>query len=197
MMSFVLRLLSTMILLYILAIFVRIILTWFQGPYPQGRPLYHLTRITDPYLNYFKRFTFLRIGQFDFSPVAALILLSMVSNVLQSLALYGKITIGIILALLVSMVWSAIAFFLVLFLVLIVARIVGMLAGANYTSPLWRTLDLILNPVLIPVSKFFMGGKTTTYLKGLLIGGAAFLGLRILGGFIVDRITAILERLPF
>ena len=197
MLSAIFKLTSTLLLLYTLAIVIRIILTWFQGPYSLGKPFHYLMRITDPYLNYFRRFQFLRIGQFDFSPVAAIILLSMASNIFGSLALFGKITLGIVLALLVSMIWSAIAFFLVLFLVLVVIRIVSLLVGVNYSSSFWRTLDIILNPLLLPISKFFTGGKNTTYMRGLLIGGGVFLGLRILGGFLVHEITRFLEKLPF
>ena len=159
MLSAIFKLSSTLLLLYTLAIVIRIILTWFQGPSSLGKPYQYLTMITDPYLDYFKRFEFLKIGQFDFSPVIAIILLSMASNVLGSLALFGKITLGIVLALLVSMIWSAIAFFLVLFFVLTLIRLVSLLASVNYSSPFWRTLDVILNPILLPISKFLTGGE--------------------------------------
>lgn len=197
MLSSVMKFLSTLVSLYTLVIIVRIIMTWFHGPHGAGRPMEFLARITDPYLNYFRGFPFLRIGNFDFSPVAALIVLSVGGNILNSIAAFGKVTLGLVLALFLSAIWSAAAFFLTLFLILIVIRAVGIIVGINSASPFWRTLDMLLNPVLLPISRLILGGRHTTYLNGLFIGAAVLLGLRIIGGFAVHRLVLLLQGLPF
>jgi YggT family protein len=193
----IVKFLSTILSLYTLLIIIRIIMTWFHGPFGAGKPMAYLAGITDPYLNYFRRFGIFQIGQFDFSPVAALIFLSVVGNILNSVAAFGRVTLGIILALFLGTVWSAAAFFLVLFLILIVVRAVGIIAGINSASPFWRTMDTMVKPILTPLTDLLLGGKTTTYLNGLLIGAAALLLARIAGGFIVRELILLLQKLPF
>lgn len=197
MLSSLMKILSAMVSLYTLVIIARIVMTWFHNPYGHGKIMEAAVRITDPYLNYFRRFSFLQIGTIDFSPVAALIVLSVAGNIFNSLAAFGRVTLGLVLALFLSAVWSAVAFFLGLFLILIVLRAFGIVTRIAPASPFWRTLDSILNPVLHPIISRLLGGRNTTYLRSLLIGGAAMLGARIFGDFLVHHTVLILQKLPF
>ncbi|MBP7495043.1 MAG: YggT family protein, partial [Spirochaetales bacterium] len=61
--------LSALVSLYTLLIIVRILLTWFSSPLGYGKVHHFLASVTDPYLNYFRRFSIFQIGRFDFSPV--------------------------------------------------------------------------------------------------------------------------------
>jgi hypothetical protein len=85
----------------------------------------------------------------------------------------------------------------VLFIILIGIRAVGIIARINSASPFWRTLDMMVTPILKPLTGFILGGRTTTYLNGLLIGAGALLGTRILGGFIVRELIFLLQKIPF
>ena len=106
----VMAVLSGALNIFSILIFIRIFLSWFSGSGCPGRPLDILCGITDPYLNYFRRFTGLRAGGIDLSPVAALAVLSVVNSVVSTIARFGRISIGIILAICLSAVWSAASF---------------------------------------------------------------------------------------
>jgi YggT family protein len=188
--------LSALISFYTLIVVVRILLTWFSSPLGYGRVYFFLTRITDPYLNYFRQFPIFKVGRFDFSPVAALIALSVVGNIFHSIALFGRITLGSIMAFTLEAVWSAVSFFLFLYLLMIVLRLLGILFHSNTTRPLWMTLDMLLSPVLIRITHLFTK-KPVAYIQGLLLGFAFLLTVRILGGLLVGRLNALLYRLPF
>ena len=197
MLSNLMKALSGIVSIYTLLIVARIVLAWFQGPYGRNVSTGLLARVTDPFLNYFRRFHFLMMGNLDFSPVAALIVLSVAGNIFNSVAAFGRVTLGLVLALVVSAVWSAAAFFLFLFIVLIAIRAFGILARLNSASPFWRTLDMILHPVLFPITDKLMGGRGVTYLKGLLVGGAALFAVRVFGGFLAGRLVTMLQKMPF
>jgi len=197
MVTVIFRIVGSFISLYSLLILVRIVLTWFQGPTYLGRPAELLAAVTDPYLNWFRRFGFLKVGAFDLSPVAGLIVLSVLGHVAGSLAGFGRISLGIILALLLDGVWSAASFLLFIFFILSAIRLVGILGRINPASPMWRTMDYVLNPVILPITRTVLSGRPTTFLNGLVIGGLAFLGSWLLGGILVNQLVGLFARLPF
>ena len=69
---------------YMIVIFIRIILTWFSGM-GTGKFQDLLGRVTDPYLNWFKRFPALRAGNLDFSPIVAWLLINLLTRLALSL----------------------------------------------------------------------------------------------------------------
>jgi YggT family protein len=80
---------STLSLVYVVLIFIRIILTWFQLPYNLwlSRFLDFVTSVVDPYLNLFRRFIpMVRIGPgaLDLSPIVATIVLLLVTDVVTA-----------------------------------------------------------------------------------------------------------------
>jgi YggT family protein len=189
------RFIGAVISVYMLLIFIRIFLTWFSGP-SIGKPAQILAQITDPYLNYFRRIRFLRTDRFDFSPVIAIIVLSIFSNIAYRLAVFGSITLGIILAVVASALWSAFSFFLLFFLILIVVRFVALIAGANTVRPIWLTLDQILQPFVYRITSLITRVKTLNYQHSLLFCGGILLLIFIAGGFLIRAVTDLLLRLP-
>ncbi|HOV38975.1 MAG TPA: YggT family protein [Spirochaetales bacterium] len=188
--------LGALVSLYTLLIIVRILLTWFSSPLGYGKVHHFLASVTDPYLNYFRRFSIFQIGRFDFSPVAALIVLSVLGNIFSSIALFGRITLGSILAFTLNACWSVVSFFILLYLFCILLRLFGMLIHSNSTRPFWMTLDMLLSPVLIRIAHLFTK-RPIEYVQGLLLGCGVLLGLRVLGGMLIHQVTTLLHRLPF
>src|SRR6056297_3367544 len=146
-MQTVMSIITAALSFYMLLIFLRILLTWFQGP-SLGRAYEFLMRVTDPYLNYFRRFKFLRTERIDFSPILAIIVLVIILNITNTIAAYGTITLGIVLALIISALWSAFSFLLLFFFVLTMVRFIALLIGTNFVSPIWRTIDVIIQPLV-------------------------------------------------
>ena len=138
--------------LYMILIFIRIMLTWFSGV-GYGKPVELLSNITDPYLNWFRRFPILRTAALDLSPIAALAILSVVNNIFMTLARHGSITMGFILGLLLSIVWSAASFILGFFLIILVLRFIAYLTNRNVYGFFWRIIDTLSRPILFRINR--------------------------------------------
>ncbi|HUX52151.1 MAG TPA: YggT family protein [Spirochaetia bacterium] len=191
-----LRLVSTLISIYMIVLVVRIVLTWFSGVSYHGKPFEILARITDPYLNFFRRFGWLRFGNVDFSPVAAILVVSIVGNILNSVAFLGVISLGIVLAIIVGAIASAVGFFLILFLALAIVRLVGTFANFNTANRFWLTIDHIVEPIVYRFTQKLFGGRSVSYQNGLLVFGGVDLAVILIGNFLIGQLTMLLVRLP-
>ncbi|MDR1180279.1 MAG: YggT family protein [Spirochaetales bacterium] len=186
--------------IYTFIIIARIMISWFSGGgygHGYGGVFRFLAALTDPYLNFFRGFTFFRFGPFDFSPVFALIILSVAGNVFQSLAAFQQITCGLVLALLVLRLWAAVAFFISLYIFLTLLRLVGLLVRLNSSSPFWRYIDMVLNPVLLPLTRLIFRGRRVSYMTALVSGALLLLALRFGGAVLIEHLALLIQRIPF
>ena len=69
--------------IYLLLIFVRILLSWFQTAGWAQQAMSFLSPITDPYLNIFRSFI-PPLGGLDISPILAIIVLQFVAGLMAS-----------------------------------------------------------------------------------------------------------------
>jgi YggT family protein len=80
------RYVYTFAVVFVVLIFVRILMSWFQLPYNRWLAAFmdFVTEVTDPYLNVFRRFLpMVRIGpgSLDLSPMVATIVLLVVASI--------------------------------------------------------------------------------------------------------------------
>lgn len=80
--SFLIQVLRNFIDIYLLLIFIRILLSWFQTADWAVSVMSFLSPITDPYLNIF-RSVIPPLGGMDFSPILAILALNLISQVLR------------------------------------------------------------------------------------------------------------------
>ena len=190
-----LRFLSLIVNVYSMVIIFRIILTWFPGS-QNGTIYYGLSRITDPYLNWFRRFSFLRVGFLDLSPIAALACLNLVNRILINLAFYGTISLGIILAIILQAVWAALSFILGFLIVVLLIRLIAHFLGYGSDGPFMRMVNAISQPVLFRISRVILKDRIINFTTGLIISilglGFIYLILRTL----VLMLSGMLARLP-
>ena len=191
----IVRILGFLVNIYMLIITVRIILTWFAG-LGQSRLQDYLAMITDPYLNWFRRFTFLRVGFLDLSPIAALGVLSLVHNILRTLAFYGRITIGIILAMILQGVWAAVSFIIGFLVIILILRLVAHLTKQNMYGPFWRIINAVSQPVLYRINRILFKDRIVNYVTGLVLSIAALGIIYFALKFLVSFISVFLARLP-
>lgn len=196
MLQTVMRAASALISLYMIVIFIRIVITWFRGA-TYGKAMDVLASITDPYLNFFRRFTFLRIGNIDFSPVIAIIALSVLSNIFTTIGFAGHVTVGLVFAMVISALASAAGFFLVIFLALAGMRLVAMAVNANTASRFWIIIDQILEPITYRFAQTVNRGRPTSYRHALLLFVAVLVVTLILGKVALGALVGVLARLPF
>ena len=182
--------------LYMILIFIRIMLTWFSGV-PSGRPVELLCSVTDPYLNFFRGFRKLRIASMDLSPILALGFLSVINNIFNILGRFGTITIGLILAMLLSAVWSAIAFMFSFLIFILALRLFAYITNRNVYRSFWRIIDSISQPILFRTRQLLFKNRIIPYINNLGIAIAALLAVRIGLGFLVNMGIRVLIRLPF
>jgi len=92
-MRLVISILSAAVSFYTLLIFIRIILSWFSNAV-DSKPVELLSRVTDPYLDWWRRLLNLRLGFLDLSPLVGIAALAVLRGILYTLSRYERISIG-------------------------------------------------------------------------------------------------------
>ena len=186
-MAHVLRSIASLVSIYAMLCFARIFLTWIPDlAYSQvGRVL---SSICDPYLNLFRRLRFLRFASFDFSPTIALCVLIGISAILSNIALAGTITVGILLAVIVNMIWSIVSAITFFIIIILLVRLAILIFSQRY-NPMWEQLDRSITPIVYKVSQLIAGGRRMSYKTALIISTVAValihFGLKILFGILI------------
>lgn len=187
--------LSSLVSLFSLVCLVRILLTWIPNldASPVGR---FLSGLCDPYLHWFKRFSFTRIGMVDFSPILGLGVLSVGAMTFANIAATGRISIGVILAGLLQVVWSFFGFFLGILAIFLFIRLIYDLIKRYEYGPFWVMLDRFLNPAISYVTRLLGRGKTFSYRASLILTFIVVLFLRFGLAFVVVLLQSLLISLP-
>jgi YggT family protein len=178
-------------------IFIRIMLTWFSGASSYGRPLEILGRVTDPYLDWFRRFPALRMASMDLSPIAALGVLSVLNNIFVTLGRYGSISVGLILAMILQAAWSAASFILGFCIIILILRLIAYLTNRDVYGSFWRIIDNLSQPVIYRTNRIIFRKRLVNYMTGLLTAVGALVLVRIGLGIALRVLINMLARLPF
>ncbi|MDR2783699.1 MAG: YggT family protein [Treponema sp.] len=195
-MRFIFNILASATSIYLFLIFARIMLTWFSGV-RYSRPAAVLSAMTDPYLDWFRQLPGLRLGGFlDISPIIAMSVLSIANNVFITMASYGYVTAGFVIALVVKSLWSAISFLLGFIVIVLGLRLFAYLTRQNIFSPFWRIVDAISQPPLYRINALFYGGRSVQYTLVIITALVVFLAAWIGGGVAINIVSSFLLRLP-
>ena len=190
------RLLSALIVVYLLLLSLRILLSWFRGSV-HGKPWELLQRVTDPYLGMFASLRFLRRGPFDFTPLAALLTLVVLLQLSNTLQATGRITLGIVLAAVLGALWSGLSFLLLFFLILTVLRLLLASSQRSGETPAGAAVAAMVEPLASQVRRLLpkLGGETQV----LVITAVLLFAARLLGGYLVRELLRLLHAggLPF
>lgn len=195
--------LQAVVVVYLVLVVLRIIITWFRGA-EHHAPTEILARVTDPYLRWFQRLRFLRVGVLDFSPAAAILVLIVAGNVLQRLAAAQRVTAGIILAQVLLVTWSAASVLVVVFMIMAVARAFIAAMRWEQGGGLLTVLDQTLQPMVTFVSRRISLGERLME-RGQTVQKVAYLGLiavllllvLIVGNIVVRWLVAQFLNSPF
>ncbi|GHU83802.1 membrane protein [Spirochaetia bacterium] len=181
--------------IYMFLIFIRIFLTWFAGA-NFGRAYDILCRISDPYLDWFRRFRLFRNSALDFSPVIGLVTLSLVQNVFTFLSKWGRISLGIILAMALSALWSIASLILGFAVIILILRLIAYLGRFNIYSPFWNLVDRISQPLLYRISRIFFPRRLMNYLFRIIFSIVLLTALYLAAGRLVGLGSELLSALP-
>jgi YggT family protein len=195
-MRVIMNILASLTGLYMLLAFVRIMLSWF-GSAQYGKPVEILGRITDPYLDWWRRTVPIRAGALDLSPIAGMVFLSLLQNIFAVTARFGSISLGIILAIVLSAVWSALSSLLGFFIIVLILRFIAYITNRNIYGVFWHIVDLISQPILYRINRLFFKNRIINYLSSLILSTLFLLALLIAGSLAVGKGSELLLRLPF
>lgn len=198
MISFTFRFLSFAIMIYTILCLIDIILTWIPGVKFTSFGKF-ISTICDPYLDFFAKRGWFRFGNFDFSPILSIGILSLASSILSGINQTGRIFFGGILATIVSMLWSVCnSLISILFLLVLVRWIVLLIHhGETDFNSGWNQLDMFINKFSYKIAKIFVK-KPINYQTTLLITWIAFLIVLILGNILINGfLVPLCYQIPF
>jgi YggT family protein len=185
------ELLAFFVGLYSLLIVIRIILTWF-GNAQYGTPMVLLARITDPYLDWWRQKLNLKAGFLDLSPLVAIAVLSIVQTICSTIAKYGRISLGVILAVCILALWAAVSFILGFCFVVLLLRLFAYFSNSNMYSAFWSVIDSISKPLMYRINRIVFGNRIVNFLTSNIIAIVVMVVLWILGRVIVTLLFGIL-----
>lgn len=195
MLTGILAAVNALLILYLFLLSARLLLSWFSGT-AMGRPWELVKRVTDPYLGLFYRLRFLRQGLLDFTPIVAMLVLVVLLDLVNELIRGGRISVGLVASSVLLAAWSGASFLLLLFIVVGVLRCIPLVFRALPGATLWKTLDLLVQPMVFTVSRVFRLEGRVNYVQRLLLTLGLMLAAWILGGIAVRSLAGVLARLP-
>lgn len=197
-MTYIFRTLASVISIYTLLCFIRIVLTWIPD-LAYSKFAQFLAAICDPFLNLFRRITWLKFSAIDFTPIIAFGVLMFLSTVFNSMATQHMISFGNILAILLTMLWEICSSVLMLFIVFLIIRLIVMLIGrdSNYYGSIWTQIDNSINPFVFRISGVFSGGKPISYKNAIIIAILTLFVVQIGGAYLIHILANMLRGLPF
>jgi YggT family protein len=190
-----LTIVNVILIAYVFVLSLRIVLGWI-APQALGRAWDLLTAVTDPYLKFFGRMRFLRGSLFDFSPIAAVIVLVVLIDLVNQLLYYSRITLGFFLASVLSAAWSGARFLLLLFLIVGLLRTIPLVFRGTSGAPLWKVVDTIMKPIVEWVMKVFRLGARSGHTQHLLLTVGLLFVAWLIGEILVHQIVTLFQMLP-
>ncbi|MCL2411461.1 MAG: YggT family protein [Treponema sp.] len=189
---------------YSLLIFMRIVISWFSsfsassGGY--GKPVSFLTKVTDPYLNWWRARLKLRLGPLDFSVVAAIVFISFLQGIFHFIYIHGGISIRNVLVNALTSLWGVFSFIAGFCLLVIILRLFAYFTNRNMYSPFWAMVDAVSSPILFKFRKLFTSGRIISshgdYIKTMVISGIIILAVMIGGSVFVSFLANLLRNPP-
>ena len=141
--------------LYTMLIVVDIILKWiFSGP--KGRGTRMISQLTDPFLNFFRKFRISRIGYIDLSPLLAVLTLSIINQILGRIRELGSITLWAVIAIIISSVWNVIMTLLLAVLVVAAVRYIFLMFTTNKMNSFINSCDVFFIPLSSRIASLFI-----------------------------------------
>ena len=186
-----LEVLSFIFSLYTMLIVVDIILKWIYSG-PKGRGTMMISQLTDPFLNFFKRFRISRIGYIDISPLLAVLTLSIINQILGRIRELGSITFWAIIAIIISSIWNVIMTLLLAVLVVAVVRYLFLMFTSNKMNSFANACDAFFIPLSSRIASVFIKNASSSYQLNLIISIIVTAVLLTVGSFSITWLTNLL-----
>ena len=189
--------LSAAITIYTLMCFICVILSWFPGA-RFTRFGHFIERACLPYMNFFSRFGWLRLGNIDFSPIISIGVLSVASSILSRISATGTLYFGAILESIIYMLWNVCSSILSLLFIVVLIRWIVLLVknGQTSMSSVWYQVDRMIESIVFKISSTFFKTRVS-YQKALLVTWITLMVFLGVGRFLVGILCALCMKIPF
>ena len=190
--------LSSVVSIYILLCFIRVMLSWFPGAeYSKFGQV--LSQMCDPYLDIFRRLRFLRFSSFDFTPAIAICVLMAASAFFSSLSTGQNFRFSTILSMLVMLVGNILFSILgFLALIILVRLIVYLIAGdGNSTYSIWTVVDRSISPIIFRIAGSFFRGQSISFVKALVTSLITVIVCAVLIAYVLQILGRLISLIPF
>ena len=196
-MTNIFSLLAAIISIYTILCFIRVVLTWFPGAEYSGFGRV-LSQLCDPYLNIFRRFTFLRFSSFDFTPAIALCVLMAVQTLLSSLSFGHGFRLSELLAMLVMLIgniFSSVFGFIAL--ILLIRLFVYLFIGdGSSTYSIWTAVDRAISPIIFKIAGLFSRNRPVSFLRALVISLITVVAFSLLFSYAIRTLGFLIAMIP-
>lgn len=189
---------SRMLQVYSFLIWIRILFSWIS-PYPQpGSISYYLASIVDPFLNMF-RSSRMRVGMFDFSPLIAIGLLTVVQSVFNIYGLYGTMTLSLIVSLFIQAFWSygVSIFFTIAIFMLIMITIASFMKGGQFKFAMSNIARSAFGGLSSRIQRTFFKTRIVRDSTMSIIMLVLFVGLYFASRYLFILLLQLAARIPF
>ena len=184
---------------FMVLIVLRIMSTWFRGTAGDGAVNtigHYLRQITDPYLQLFYRFTFLRAGGMDFTPLAGIFVLVVASEMTRQLANQQQVTLGYFLGVSIFAAWRMASIVVLVFLVACVARFVTLRFLGRTDTPIARMVNALAQAPVRTVSRYIPLRDAGSEANYLLVTIVILFGIWVAGRVVTEFLVRYLFSLP-
>ena len=190
--------LASVVSIYTLLCFVRVMLSWFPGA-EYSRFGQVLCQMCDPYLNVFRRFRFLRFSSFDFTPAIALCVLMAAQAFFTSLATGAGFRLSTILAMLVMLVGNIFTSLLGFLAVIVLVRlIVYLIAGDGQGSyTIWTAVDRAISPIIFRIAGLIFRNQSISFVKALVVSFIMLVVFSVLISYAIRVLGTLISMIPF
>ncbi|BCR21178.1 hypothetical protein BmIO_00581 [Borrelia miyamotoi] len=179
--------------IYRILILIRIFLSWLVSSGISTSMFFRfIYNLTEPFLSLFRKIRFLRLGMYDFSPIAALITLTIVEEMLS----YGDYKLSTFIILFIVEVWGIFRSIFVTVIFFFILRLIFLFLHLFDGTDFIRSVDSFLIPLSFKI-KNMVTDKHMSYALNLIIAGALLMSFIIIFEQTIQAISMLGFYLPF
>ncbi|WP_174220846.1 YggT family protein [Borrelia turcica] len=179
--------------IYRILILIRIILSWLVSSGINTNAFFRfIYNATEPFLSIFRRVRFFRLGMHDFSPIAALITLTIIERMLS----YGDYKLSTFIILFIIEIWGIVRsiFFALIFFFFL--RLIFLLLHLFDGTDFMRSVDSLLIPLSVKINNI-VTDKHMSYVFNLMLACALLMAFIIIFEQAIFAISILVSYLPF
>lgn len=139
------------------------------------------------------------MGSFDFSPALALCLLGAASSVFNMLSNGGTVSIAMLMAMAVEVVFSILSSLITFVIILFAIRLVLLFIHRdryNSSSFMMNQIDSSISPLVYRIARTFAMGRTLTYQSALIIAIISLIASQFILRILLNLLIRLLMMLP-